>query len=463
MKKYFVFIVMVLLCITTIFAQTDYRMMIEKTDGSYAIFKNDEIRQVFFLRGSLIPQCYIYADCSLVEITKEQYYNGMITLLSDVKDLGESVIIKGRGNSSWRMPKKCYNIKFEEKTSLLGMPKDKKWVAVANYADKSLVRNLFVSILGKDVFDNLLWTPSFSTVDMFFNGDYMGAYILGETIKIGKSRVNIQNLEDVESYLEGHIENVSDINGDGEVNIQDGGFILEINYHMDEAFNFITTQGVRISLKDPHEVSNMSQENIKKIVQTAEDVLYSESFTDNIDGWQKYFDQKSMIDWYLIQEFTKSVDSDFFTSVYMYYNPKTRKLHMGPIWDFDLACGNVVGETSSPEGWYVNQVHQTHCPANYYNRLFEDPLFRNNLIIRWNEIKASLYDLINNRIILLAEDIKPAAGRNFEKWQILGIQSWKDAEGYADRKTYEDEVQYLITWLNKRFEWFDNAINNLNK
>lgn len=462
MKRYVALILAGLLCATTLYAQTDYRMVIKKTDGTKTIFLIDEIKQVYFENGNIIPQCYIYTNLSLDEITKEQYENGSITLLSDEGDLSKSIVIKGRGNSSWRMPKKCYNIKFEEKTSLLGMPKDKKWVAVGNYADKSLVRNLFVSVLGKYIFDNMLWTPSFSTVDMFFNDDYWGAYLLGETIKIGKSRVNIQNLEDVESYLEGHGGNVSDINRDGEINMQDGGFVLEINYHMDEAFNFITSQGVRVSLKDPHEVSDLSKENIQNIVQTAEDALYNDSFTDVNDGWKQYFDENSMVDWYLIQELTKSVDSDFFTSVYMYYNPSTSKLHMGPIWDFDLACGNVIGETSNPEGWYVNQIHPIHCPANYFNRLFEDPQFRNDLKNRWNEIKSRLFDAINNKVYSLAEEIKPAAERNFEKWQILGIQSWKDADGYEERKTYEDEVHYLVAWLTRRYEWLDSAINNLN-
>lgn len=457
MKRNSVLVLLSLLCAITLFAQSDYQMVVEKKDGTETVYNIDEVKQVYFVRGCSVPPCFITTDCPLEEITKEQYIAGRISLLS----IDEDITIKGRGNSSWRMPKKCYNIKFEEKQSVLGMPKDKKWVVIANYADKSLLRNQFVSVLGKELFDNLRWTPSFSSVEMTINGNYQGLYLMGETIKIGKSRVNIQNLDDIEAYFTGTGNNVADQNGDGNISLSDGGFIIEINVHMDEDYNFITTQGVRMSLKDPHEVSEESKEYILNVVQKAEDILYSDEFADKTNGWQKYFDKESLIDWYIIQEFTKSVDSDFFTSVYMYYNPKTGLIYMGPIWDFDLACGNVYGITSNPEGWYINQINPSHSSANYFNRLFEDPNFVTCVRNRWNEKKVDLLNYINNRITMLANEIRPAAERNFERWPILGIQSWKDADGYEDRCTYDDEVQYLITWLNRRYEWLDKEINEI--
>ena len=47
--------------------------------------------------------------------------------------------IKGRGNSTWEQPKQPYSIKLSEKESVLGMPKSKRWVLIANYSDKTLL------------------------------------------------------------------------------------------------------------------------------------------------------------------------------------------------------------------------------------------------------------------------------------------------------------------------------------
>ena len=57
---------------------------------------------------------------------------------SDVMEL----TIRGRGNTSWQMmPKKSYKIEFLQKQALLGMPEDKDWALVSNYADKTLMKN----------------------------------------------------------------------------------------------------------------------------------------------------------------------------------------------------------------------------------------------------------------------------------------------------------------------------------
>lgn len=109
----------------------------------------------------------------------------------------------------------------------------------------------------------------------------------------------------------------------------------------------------------------------------------------------------------------------------------------------------------------INQVNPSHSSANYFNRLFEGPYFVMCVRNRWNEKKVDLLNYINNRKTMLADEIRPAAERNFERWPILGIQSWKDADGYEDRRTYDDEVKYLITWLNRRYEWLDKEINEI--
>ncbi len=59
--------------------------------------------------------------------------------------------IKMRGNSSFWSPKKPYQIKLANSSTLLGMSKAKTWILLANAFDEAAIRNKFVYALAKDV------------------------------------------------------------------------------------------------------------------------------------------------------------------------------------------------------------------------------------------------------------------------------------------------------------------------
>ena len=106
--------------------------------------------------------------------------------------------IRGRGNTSWtNMPKKSYKIEFIDKQSMLGMPKDRDWALIANYADKTLMRNYLMYHLSAEL--DAYYAPRCEFVEVYLNKEYLGVYLLTETIKIGKNRVNIPNNEN--SYI----------------------------------------------------------------------------------------------------------------------------------------------------------------------------------------------------------------------------------------------------------------------
>ncbi len=51
---------------------------------------------------------------------------------------------------------------------------------------------------------------------------------------------------------------------------------------------------------------------------------------------------------------------------------------------------------------------------------------------------------------------------NFEKWnKLLGNKTSLQPEHIREMKTYDDHINYLLNFINTRFEWLDNAINNL--
>jgi spore coat protein CotH len=350
--------------------------------------------------------------------------------------------IKGRGNTTWGMPKKPYSIKLSNKVSMLGMPAHKRWALLANYADKTLLRNDVAFKIGS-IFDNLAWTSKSVHVVVYINNEYQGIYQLTEQIKIDENRVAIDKTISKKKN-------------------PDGGYILEIDVRQGEEFNFTTAKGVVFCCSDPDEdldeffdpstgLSGSIFEKIKNDVQHVEDVIYSDSFADPDTGYRKYIDVDSFVDWYLANEITKNNDAVFFSSVYMYYDPVKLKYCMGPIWDFDISMGNInYNGNDNPQGFWIKE-------SPWISRLFEDPSFVSLIKSRWNAKKQEIISL-QEYIEYKAEYLHDAQFNNFKRWDILNVYVWPNA---VIPGSYPGEINYLKTWLNKRIDWLNLAINSL--
>ena len=424
---------------------------------------------ILYLDTGEVPTSSITRDAYVLgslRIVSEQYGNLDYTFTKTDKDTGKvKEGIKGRGNSSWAMPKKGYNIKFDSKKSVLGMPADKKWCIIANYSDKTLLRNKYAAILGNEIY-SCEWNPNYVFVDVIMNGEYLGNYIFGEKNTISKDRIDIQDITDC-TQKKINSGKYADKNGDGIADYYDGGFVMEIDWRYDADFYFTSTKGVAFTLKDPDEVSEEILEHIKSIVQRAEDTLYADDFADALDGdssqskWMQYCDIDSFIDWFFVNEIGKNRDACFGLSVYMYYNPVDGKLHLGPNWDFDPAFGNDgenggIPSLQSSTDWYIKG-------SKWISRMFEDPLFVSKIKERWNEKKAELLETfaVNGTIQNLADEIKISADLNFMKWPILGSYVWPNPTGWGNRTTYQSEIDYMKNWLQDRYSWLDTNINSL--
>ena len=346
--------------------------------------------------------------------------------------------IKGRGNSTWGMPKKPYSLKLTQKAPILNMPTHKRWTLLANYSDKTLLRTETAFKMGA-IFDNLLWTPRSQQIDFFLNDTYSGTYQLTEAIKVDENRVNLS-------------QTISKKN-------PNGGYLLEIDERRGEIFNFNTSRGVVFCCSDPDDGlddiitggTGTLFQKIKTDVQNLENAIYSASFSDPTNGYRKYIDVNSFVDWYLVNEITKNNDAIFYLSVYMYYNPDSQKFFLGPIWDFDISLGNIdYSNCSDPVGFWIKD-------SKWIIQLFKDPYFVSLVKARWNEKKQELAELttfIQNR----ATALENSQRRNFEKWNILNQYVWPNK---IVTGSYQGEVDYLKDFLSKRITWLDTAINAL--
>lgn len=373
--------------------------------------------------------------------------------------------IKGRGNSSWKnAPKKSYTIKFKEKQNFLGLGENKSFALIANYFDKTLLRNMTSYELAKNVFDKMPWNPGTKCVQLFINNVYQGVYLAVETIKISGSRVDIPDVSKCDNIDE----------------FEKFGFILEIDSRQDEDFNFETEKNVPFSLKEPGgedlqpSVKESLQEKIKGKIQAAENAVYSEDFANPESGYGKFLDVDSFVDWWLMEELAKNTDSNFYSSCYMYFKPDEKKLFMGPVWDFDLGWGNI--NFYNPDESYTGFKAEEKITGKEENesgksweswilRLRQDENFVKKAKERWSELKPRVEAYFgsektedmsykNNLAVLNNNE----AELNFVRWPILGKSVWKNPAGSEDRKTYGDENKFFTSWKNNRIKWLDENL-----
>ncbi|WP_158828664.1 CotH kinase family protein [Mucilaginibacter lacusdianchii] len=339
---------------------------------------------------------------------------------------------KGRGNSTWMLyPKKPYRLKFDNKTAMLGMPAAKNWALLANYNDKSLMRNRIALMLGRRLGAD--FTSDSRFVELYLNGDYVGNYLLTSHVEVNENRVNIKELKPTNTSDE-------DITG---------GYLLELDQKMDETYWFKTSQGLPFSVKSPEDITPQQLKYITGYMQVTENALFATNANDPVEGYAKYINVDSFLKWYLVEEIFQTTDARDFSSIF-YYKDRNGKLGMGPIWDFDTAAGNVdYAETKNPASfWYIKY-------GKWFERLSKDPAFVAKVKQRWAQIKDNEVKQMFTDIDETAQYLNLSQKRNFTRWPVLNTYVYPNA---VVTGSYDKEVAYLKNFLSQRVNWMNNNI-----
>ena len=352
--------------------------------------------------------------------------------------------IRGRGNTTWDMPKKPYKLKFDSKVSIFGLPADKEWVLLANYADKTLLRNVVAMKLSEIV--GMDWTPAMLPVEVYLNEKYIGCYTFSEHKKVSSARVNLD------------IVSESDNSGDAIT----GDYYFEIESRMDETTCFLTEHNhIPMMFLEPEVPTDEQFMYIKNYFRDAEAALNSSQFKSKENGWQKYIDAESFAKAFIVNELTKNIDGNMRKSSFM-TKEKGKKLRMYHLWDYDLTLGNCDYIASStggratdgPEGWFIKTISMDQG-TNWYIRLSQDPAFCAKVKEIWNDAYAEL-SAIPGFIDAQARLIDDAQKRNFETWNILNMYVWPNK---VVTGKYSSEVAYLRDFYKARLEWLNFNFN----
>ena len=364
-------------------------------------------------------------------------------LTDSIHDYDGKISIEIRGSSSQSFPKKQYD--FETKNddgsnnnvSLLGLPSENDWILSAPYSDKTLIRNILAYKLSESLGH---YAPRTSLCELVLNGQYAGVYVLTEKIKRDKNRVDISKLKPDE------------INGDDLT----GGYIFKIDKSTGSNCYGWSTEIANIYIQyeypDCDDIVPEQKLYIKNYVNSFEEALFSNYFSDSIYGYRQLIDLNSALDYFIVNEISKNIDA-YAQSTFMYKDKDSEggKLIFGPVWDYNLAFGNA----NYRNGYKTNELlAPNHI---WWGRLLKDSIFTNSLKIRWDEIRKDKFSNLQiiNIIDSLSFVLSEAQQRNFQKWNVLGENVWPN---YYVGTSYADEIRFLKSWIINRLNWLDNNI-----
>ncbi len=389
------------------------------------------------LRQSDIPvlrltfQDYPEADClwdkelflhTLLDIEGNGYTDDMS---------GLSLQVKGRGNSTWGMPKKPMRLKFSKKTSICGFKKAKNFVLLNNYLDPTLMRNAIAMWLAKR-----LGVPYANTIvpcHVFINGHYAGAYTLTEKVGINSGSVDIDENE---------------------------GILFELSLEFDEKYKFRSALGDEpVMVKDP-DFDELYEDNPKGLSPEERLELWEKDFNNAEEltysgKGAEAFDIESAVNYILLYQFVLNNEIGFPKSLYIHKKSlnEGEKYYLGPAWDFDVAYNFAV---PTEEGFKKNSPEEGRWPwvTKLLSSLMETEEFKVLYEKRWEEFMNYILPELMEYFDYYAALIEPSAKLNGIRWSDQGPRGgWAYLQSSFDFKAHAQELR----------EWLVSRINFLNK
>ena len=377
-------------------------------------------RQEYTVRMFDLPVVIVNTDDSKPITDKVNYKGCTIKILDYGKEtvLDESAQIKGRGNATWGAAKKPYNIKFSSKQKVLDMPKHKKWCLLANYGDRTLMRNAICLEIA-NLADGMSWNPHGRFVEIIVNGEPRGNYWLCEKIEVDEIRLDID---------------------------KENGWLVEHDVYEDDDYWFKSQLfKERYKIKAPVEEAaedpdSLKLKEMKQYFYEIEDIL-----SGKVDGnYQDYIDMASFIDYLLVNNFVYNLDAGH-NSTYVYRYSGDSKLYAGPAWDFD--------------NFSFNKVEDYACIKQFfYPYLLKDNVFKYNVKQRWSKLRDILgTDYMPDRIESTYNEIRRSALRDEVIWPVASRPKWNPDMALS----FMEAKNSMLIIYHGRLSTIDNWVNSL--
>lgn len=406
-----------------------YKNYVNKEDGIYEEIKN-----------------YDTVNATFEYIQNEECENRE----NDVYKFKTNIKFRIRGDSSRKFIKKSYSIKFMNKNyadnvdiGIDNMVSDSVWVLNGPCMDKTLVRNYICYNLASEIFN--LHSPEVRFCELFINGRYEGLYLLIEEINYNKTgRINITK-SDPSSKKTSFILNIHNISREENKNMK--SFFFD-TYRRESDFNN------RVSIKYPSKSMTKEQKDyIEEKYYTIERTIASKSLLDKDEGYSKYIDINSFVDYFIFNEFTMNLDA-LNKSTYLYSDAKNEKLKFA-IWDYNNSFGN----------FSYNDYNNKFILNDrwWYKYILKDEYFTEKVINRYKNLRRTVLsdEYLEKYIDDTIEYLGPAIDRNYKRWPSIMNKNFIIEESKNNKNTYKSNVDYLKTKIRERTKFLDKNIEYL--
>ncbi len=369
------------------------------------------------------------------------------------------IAIEIRGTYSAMLPQKPYGFETRDpygenlNVSLLGLPAENDWILLANYNDKSFLRNALAGHIFRSMGH---YAPRTRHCEVVVNGEYQGIYILTEKIKRDANRVDIARLD------------ASENTGDDVT----GGYIIKTDYYGDDdSWASLYPPATRpdrtvyfvYAYPKPDEITEAQKAYIQAYINTFEETLHGPGFKDWNTGYRAYLDVDSFRDYFILSEVSRNVDA-YKKSRFLFKDKESKggRLHSGPPWDYDWAWKDIwdcyMFAYTDGSGWayQVNDCDVWPTPPVYMTRLLQDEHFANRIKRRWVSLRKStlstgaIFAYIDSVTAYLDE----AQQRHYARWDILGENVGAPEVGTIPT-TFSGEVDKFKYWISTRLDWLD--------
>ena len=387
---------------------------------------------------------YYHPDNSRNYTSNTPYFNG-------------KAAIGIRGNYSASLPQKPYSVEIQDgggvayDTSFFGMPSESDWILLANYNDKTFLRNS----LTYDLFGKMgHYSVRTIHVDVMVNGEYQGIYVFMEKIKRNSGRVDVAKLTPTE------------ISG---VDVT-GGYITKIDYwdatnSWQLPFSPPANPGADVHMvyyyPKPELIVPQQKTYIQSVWSGFETALYSPTFADPLTGYRSFISETSWVDYLIIGELTRNVDS--YKKSRFFYKEKDNisgalgQIKAGPVWDFDWSLKAYNSSDDMSDWSYDNVTGQDVNPPGYYIRLMEDPWFQDKFKCRYSDFRRNILDTVYlfNYIDSMSNVLNESQAWHYEVWGHLTLSNtspeWTPT-------SFPDAMAKLKDFYRKRTNWIDANI-----
>ena len=365
----------------------------------------------------------------------------------DLPEIDTRIQINVRGRSSRMFDKSSYAIRLIDDEGannpqpVMGMDTHHEWVLYGPYLDKTLIRNYMWYNIGGEIME---YAPNVRFCEVILNGTYQGLYVMTESLTAGKdgARLNL-SVSVKDNTFTGYLLRLDEEN---KIPIKE---LDHFTYYAKR-----TILNLDVIYPGTQNLTQEMADEINRDFSAFEKALYSYDYDHEDDGYKKWIDTQSFLDYFLINEFLCNYDAGWL-STYIYKDLSGRFKMC--LWDLNSACDNFQESQTDPMSFQTQN-------CLWYFMLMKDEDFTEALINRYWQLRETYFneDYLNQYVDETVAFLGDAVRRNYEVWG-YSFEEEYDMLRPEERnpRDYQEAIAQLKEFFSARIAWMDENIDTL--